>query len=217
MSKSVTFKISRLCSIALICVALQSCVSGREFWTYVVDDSVSKPMPAREIGKKDAPPVYSQDNVRVVYTDGASQTEVYIPILTSGQQILIDQKSSASPAGLAMVPYAPTPADKTLEDSYIKAGHPISEKAPPVSLVKTQEMIRKYIKTGDYAIALQHAEQILRRYPNHVETLRTKGSLLLKIGERDAALETYRKAQDIEPNAKVAEQIHILESKTDKP
>ena len=198
-----------------LCALLQSCISGKEFWTYVVDDSVSKPMPPREIGKKDAPPVYSQDTVRVVYTDGSSQTEVYIPVLTSGQQILIDQKSSQSPAGLALVPYAPTPADKTLEDAYIKAGNPVSNKA--VSLVKTQEMIRKFIKTGDYAIALQYAEQILRRYPNHVETLRTKGSLLLKIGERDAALETYRKAQDIEPNAKVAEQIHILESKSDKP
>jgi Tetratricopeptide repeat len=202
---------------SLIFVGLTSCVSGREFWTYVVDDSVTKPMPPREVGKKDAPPVYSQDTMKVVYSDGSNQTEVFIPILTSGQQILIDQKSTTAPTAIAMTPYAPTPADKTLEESYVKSGNPINDKAPAVSIIKTQEMIRKYIKSGDYAVALQYCEQILRKYPNHVETLRTKGSLLLKMGERNAALETYRKAQDIEPNAKVAEQIKIIESKTDQP
>jgi tetratricopeptide (TPR) repeat protein len=202
--------------ISLI-LALSGCISGREFWTYVVNDSVTKPLPPRELGKKDAPQIYSQDVVRVVYSDGAAQTEVFIPILMSGQQILIDQKSSQSPVGLALVPYAPTAADKTLEESYLRSGHAMNSKAPAVSILKTQEMIRKFLKSGDYAIALQYAEQILGRYPNHVETLRTKGSLLLKIGERDGALETYRKAQDIEPNAQVGEQIKKLESRIDQP
>ncbi len=206
-----------LWSYLFFSVALSSCISGREFWTYVISDSVTKPLPPRELGKKDAPQIYSRDVVRVVYSDGSAQTEVFIPILMSGQQILIDQKSSQSPVGLALVPYAPTPADKTLEESYLKSGYSMNAKASPVSILKTQEMIRKFLKSGDYSIALQYAEQILGRYPNHVETLRTKGSLLLKIGERDGALETYRKAQEIEPNTQVGEQIKKLESKVDQP
>lgn len=208
--------LSMLCSFVLAFL-MQSCISGKEFWTYVVDDSVTKPLPPRELGKKDAQQIYSRDTIRVVYSDGAAQSEVFIPILTSGQQILIDQKSSQSPTGLALVPYAPTPADKTIEESYLRSGHSINDKAPAVSILKSQEMIRKFIKTGDFTIALQYAEQILRRYPNHVETLRTKGSLLLKIGEKDSALESYRKAQDVEPNDQVAEMIRKLETRKEQP
>ena len=72
-------------------------------------------------------------------------------------------------------------------------------------------MIRKFVKSGEYAVALQYADQILARYPNHVETLRTKGSLLLKMGERDAAVETYRKAEEIESNPRVREILNGLE------
>ncbi|MCX6126505.1 MAG: tetratricopeptide repeat protein, partial [Proteobacteria bacterium] len=168
-----------------------------------------------EIGKKDPPQVYSAQTIRVVYTDGSSQSEVSIPVLTSGQQIYIDQKSSAAPTSLAIAPYAPTQADKTLEESYLKSGHSLNSKAPAVSIVKTQEIIRKLIKGRDYSVALQYAEQILRRYPNHAETLRTKGSLLLKTGERDAALEIYRKAQAVEPNSRVEELIRNLEKGKD--
>jgi len=193
------------------------CVSGREFWTYVVDDSVTKPLPPRAQGKKDTPPVYSQDVVRVVYSDGSAQTEVFIPVLSSGQQILIDQKSSNSPVGISSVPFAPIAGDKTLEEAYVSGGLTMNGKAPSVSIIKTQEMIRKYLKTGDYSIALQYAEQILAKYPQHVETLRTKGSLLLKIGEKDAALATYLKAQEIEPSPQVNEQILKLESRKDRP
>ena len=198
-------------------ISVFGCVSGREFWTYVVDDSVTKPLPPRAQGKKDAPPVSSQDVVRVVYSDGTAQTEVFIPVLSSGQQILIDQKSSSSPVGISSVPFAPIAGDKTLEDAYVSGGLTMNGKAPSVSIIKTQEMIRKYLKTGDYSLALQYAEQILAKYPQHVETLRTKGSLLLKMGEKEAALATYLKAQEIEPSSQVNEQINKLESRKDRP
>ncbi len=160
----------------------------------------------------DVPPPDARQQIRIVYNDGAAQTEVYVPVIASGQQVLIDQKSSAAPTGLAIVPYSPTPADKSLDDAYVQSGQPVNSKAAPVSIVKTQEMMRKFIRSGDYPIALQYAEQILARYPNHAETLRTKGSLLLKLGERDAALEAYRKAEDIEPDARVRDTIKSIES-----
>ena len=187
------------------------CISSRPFWTYVVDNRVEKGLPQRETGKIDAPMPDQRQQIRVVYSDGSSQTEVFVPVIASGQQILIDQKSSASPTSLAMVPFAPTPADKTLEDAYLQAGNSINSKASPVSIVKSQEMIRKFVKSGEYAVALQYADQILARYPNHVETFRTKGSLLLKMGERDAAVETYRKAEEIESNPRVREILNGLE------
>ncbi len=199
--------------LILISSLTTSCISSRSFWTYVVDDKVEKGLPKRETGKIDVPMPDQRQQIRVVYSDGSSQTEVFVPVIASGQQVLIDQRSNQSPSGLAMIPFAPTSADKTLEDAYVQAGNPINSKAPSVSIVKTQEMIRKFIRSGEYSVALQYADQILSRYPNHLETLRTKGSLLLKMGERDAAIETYRKAEDLESTPRVREILDNLENR----
>jgi hypothetical protein len=197
--------------IAATLLFATGCVSGREFWSYVVDDNVSKPMPERETGERDKPAMLSPHNVKVVYNDGSTQTEVLIPVLSSGQQIVVDHRGRDNPPSLALAPLPPTDADKTLDEAYIGSGNPIVTKSPPVSIVKTREMIRKMVREGNYSLALQYADQLLKRYPSHAETLRTKGSLLLKIGEREAALETYRKAEEIEPDPRVAKQISELE------
>ncbi len=188
-----------------------SCGSTREFWRFVVEEDVSKSLSARDEGEVDSPRALSPHNVKVVYNDGAVSTEVLIPILASGQQIIVDHKGRGSPESLKLVPVPPTDADKAVEDSYLQSGQPVVQKAPAVSIVKTHEKIRDLAKQGQYELALQYSDQLLKRYPNHVKTLRTKGSLLLKIGERDAALKTYYKAQEIEPDAKVGEQIKLLE------
>jgi tetratricopeptide (TPR) repeat protein len=190
---------------------LMGCGTTREFWRYVVEDDVSKTLPRREEGERDTPKALSPHNVKVVYNDGAVSTEVLIPILSSGQQILIDHKGRGNPESLRVVPVPPTSADKSVEDAYLQSGQPVVQKAAPVSIVKTHEKIRDLARQGQYELALQYADQLLARYPNHVKTLRTKGSLLLKIGEREAALKTYYRAQEIEPDAKVAEQISNLE------
>jgi tetratricopeptide (TPR) repeat protein len=177
----------------------------------VVEDEVEKPLSRRDQGTEDAPRVLSPHNVKVVYNDGSTSTEVLIPILSSGQQVVIDHKSRSAPQALSVVPIPPSEADKSLEDSYVEKGHPVASKSAPVSIIKTEEKIRELVKDGNYALALEHAELILKRYPNHVKTLRTKGSLLLRLGERDAALKAYYKAQEIEPDARVEEQIRTLE------
>jgi len=188
-----------------------ACNSTREFWRYVVDDEVEKPLAKREKGHEDVPRMLSPHNVKVVYNDGSTSTEVLIPILSSGEQIVIDHKSRTSPAALSLVPLPPTVADKSAEDAYVKGGNPVVAKSPPVSIVKTHERIRQLVKDGNYAVALEYAEQLLKRYPNHVQTLRAKGSLLLQMGEREAALKTYYKAQEIEPDPQVAGEISKLE------
>lgn len=202
----------RLLILILLSTGATGCVSGREFWSYVVEDEVHAPLPEREKGTPDKPAMLSPYNVKVVYNDGSTMTEVLIPILSSGQQILVDnQAKDPSQSALSLVPLPPGDADKSAEEAYVKSGQPLSNKAPAVSIVKTHEQIRKLVREGNFALALQYADQLLKKYPNHVETLRIKGSLLLKIGERQAALEAYRKAEEIEPNARVAQTINELE------
>jgi tetratricopeptide (TPR) repeat protein len=188
---------------------LQACASGREFWTYVVRPPVEKTVEREQgnaIGEVESPHV-----IRVNYSDGSTSTEVQVPILASGQQVIIDQKGRSAKESINLAPLAPSSADKSLEDNYLKSGKAVSQKAPPVSIVKTQAMVKKLVKQGSYSVALEYVDQLLQRYPQHAESLRTKGSLLLKMGERDAALEAYRNAQEIEPNPQVAKQIQDLE------
>ena len=188
-----------------------NCSSTREFWRYVVEDKVDAPLTDRGQGQKDTPRQLYPHNVKVVYSDGASSTEVLIPILTSGQQIIIDHKSRTAPSAISLAPLPPTDADKAVDDAYTKSGQPVSSKAPAVSIINTHARIRELVQQGNYALALEYAEQLLSRYPNHVQTLRTKGSLLLKMGEREAALKAYYKAQEIEHDPRVDEQIKTIE------
>lgn len=199
-------------SLLLTCVLQMSCNSTKEFWRYVVDKEVSKPLAEREKGTVDTPRMLSPHNVKVVYNDGSTSTEVVIPVLSSGQQILIAHNNKTSPSALSVVPLPPGDADRALEDAYLESGKQVVRKEPPVSIVKTHARIQELVKEGNYSLALEFADQLLKRYPNHVKTLRTKGSLLLKIGEKAEAIKAYQKAQDIEPDARVEELIRKLES-----
>lgn len=199
-------------AIVLLCLPL-GCVSGRSFWSYVIDEKVDKPLPQREVGEKDKPPLLTPYNVKVVYNDGQTETQVLIPVLSSGQQIVIDHQGQKRPAAsaLSLVPMPQTPMDRELEDRYLQEGNAVVKDAAPISIVKTHEQIRAHVIDGNFALALQYADKLLERYPNHLKTLQTKGSLLLKIGEKRAALEAYRKAQNIESDPQVEDQIRKLE------
>lgn len=195
-------------------LALVGCNSSREFWRYVVDKEVSKPLAERETGTVDTPRLLSPHNVKVVYNDGSTSTEVLIPVLSSGQQILIAHNNRTSPSALSVVPLPPGDADRALEDSYLESGKQVIRKEAPVSIVKTQARIQDLVKEGNYALALEYADQLLRRYPSHVKTLQTRGSLLLRMGEKAEALKAYQKAQDVEPDPRVEELIRNLEKET---
>lgn len=192
------------------------CSSRKPFWSYVVERDIDKPLVSREKGEVDKAEMYSPQSVRVAYNDGSTVTEIWIPVLTSGQQILIDHKSKDSPSSLSLVPLPPSAADRTIEDAYVKSGKPVKTKAKPVSVVKSHQRIRQLVKSGNYELALEYAEVVLKRYPSHVKTLRTKGSLLLKMGEVDAAYKAYLKAQEIEPNRQVELQIKKIDAARDQ-
>jgi tetratricopeptide (TPR) repeat protein len=211
----VVIKNLRAIAKILIILNLAACASGREFWNFVVEEPVKKPI-TRESGELEALNPTNQQAVKVTYNDGSTSTQVEIPVLSSGQQIVIDHKGRPSEKSIGLVPLPPVDSDKSLEDAYLEKGNSISQRAAPVSIVKTKSEIQKLVKQGNYALALEYATQLLQRYPNHAETLRTKGALLLKIGERDAALEAYQRAQDIAPSARVAKQIEEIKKSEGK-
>lgn len=185
------------------------CASGREFWTYVVEPPVEKTM-AREAGTPIGE-VSSPQVIKVAYSDGSTSTEVQVPVLSSGQQVIIDHRGRPAREAVGLVPLAPGSADKSLDESYVKSGKPIASKAPPVSITKTRAMVKKLVKQGNLSLALEYVDQLLQRYPQHVESLRSKGSILLKMGEREAALDSYRRAEEIESDPRVRAQIRELE------
>lgn len=199
-------------TLALLTLTLASgCASGREFWTYVIEPPVDKTV-ARPMGTAPSPGVVSPHTIRVSYSDGGTSTDVQVPVLSTGQQIVIDHKSRPSSEAVQLAPLAPNSADKSLEEAYLKSGKAISQKAAPVSISRTQATVKKLVKQGNLSLALEYVEQLLQRYPLHAESLRTKGSILLKMGEREAALESYRKAEEVAPDAEVRKQILELEN-----
>lgn len=190
---------------------LSSCSTGRSFWSYVVGGKVAKPLGERQQGEVAKPRMLSPHNVKVVYNDGSTSTEVLIPILSSGQQIVVDHDERKSPESLSVIAPPPTPADQAIEKNYINDGHQISSQAVPISILKTHEKMRELASSGNYYLALEYAQKLLQRYPNHVKTLRAKGSLYLKIGEKKAALESYYRAEEIESDPEVRAQIKNIE------
>ena len=201
----------KLLGVGLLVGSVVGCASGREFWNYVVEPPVDKTL-AREKG---APigEVASTQVIKVAYSDGSTSTEVSVPVISSGQQVIIDQKNHRADTAVNVIPLAPTPADQSLDEAYVKSGKALSNKSPAVSLVKTQAMIKKLVRQGNYSLALEYVDQLLQRYSQHTESLRAKGSILLRMGEREAALEAYRRAQELEPSPQVEKQIQELEKK----
>jgi hypothetical protein len=140
-------------------------------------------------------------NVR--WNDGDVITEVQIPMLASGQRIVI-------PA-TRLVPPPPTLADASLDQAYRQRGLAVNPEAPEVSLSKGRGLMQDAIASGNYPLALEWCELVLARYPSHPETLRAKGSILLMLGEREKAIEVYEAVEEIESDPAVRKQLEELQ------
>ncbi len=206
-----------LLSLVIEVQVLLGCASGREFWNYIVEEPVTKTS-KREVGEVNNTVAtnHQQQVVKVAFNDGKTMTQVEIPVISSGQQIVIDHKGKGNDRNFNLIPLPPSDSDKAIEESYLKDGKSISAKAQPVSITKSQTEIQKLAKSGNYSLALEYVTQILERYPQHAESLRTKGALLLKMGEKKAALASYQKAQELEPSQRVQKVIDNLEKEEDK-
>jgi hypothetical protein len=152
-------------------------------------------------------------NVR--WNDGNVITEVQIPMLASGQRIVIEHTASATgvetiPATRLVVP-PPSIADASLDEAYRQRGLAVNADAPEISISKGRTLMQQATASGNYQLALEWCELVLARYPAHPETLRAKGSILLMLGEREKAIEVYEAAEEIESDPEVRKQLEELQ------
>ena len=152
--------------------------------------------------------------MKVSWNDGSLITEVEIPMLSSGQRILIEHAPKATgvetiPA-TRLVPPPPTLADDVLDEAYRERGLRVDLEAPEVSITAGRTRMQAALTDGNYQLALEWCELILDRYPSHPETLRAKGSILLLLGEREKAIQVYEAVEEIESDPNVRKKLEEL-------
>jgi tetratricopeptide (TPR) repeat protein len=153
--------------------------------------------------------------MKVRWNDGNLATEVDVPMLASGQRIVIEHgqgnpKVKTIPSTRLVAP-PPTPADASLIEAYRSRGLSVDDAAPEVSIVRARAQMQDATKAGNYALALEWCEVVLRRYKSHPEFLRAKASLLLMMGEKDKAIEIYEQAEAIESEPSVRKKLEELQ------
>lgn len=210
--------LQRICPVAVL-VALSAFDVGcaaRNYTYYLVEPEPPNNPTLKDEDNLQRPFAYGTSTVmKVRWNDGDVITEVDVPMVSSGQRIVIEHSGQA--AGIKtlpatrIVPPPPTPADKALVDAYRARGLRIDEGKAEVSLVKARAGIQESIRDGNYALALEWAELVLGRYPSHPEFLRAKASILLMMGERQQAIVVYEKAESIESDPAVRAKLDELQ------
>ena len=199
----------------LVLLSLGGCAS-HSYTHYLIEPAPAVPASMEEEEGTQLRPFGfgSTTAMQVSWNDGNVITEVAIPMLASGQRIVIEHTASATdietiPA-TRLVPPPPSIADKTLDEAYRERGLRVNPDAPEVSLTSARTRMQEGIASGNYELALEWCELVLARYPSHPETLRAKGSILLLLGEREKAIEVYEEVEEIETDPMVREQLEEL-------
>ena len=203
----------------LLLAALLSGCASRSYTHYLVEPAPAvNPAFEEEEGTQVRPLGFGSTTAMTVrWNDGDVLTEVQIPLLASGQRVVIEHTPGATDvqtlSATGLIPPPPTAADETLDAAYRERGLAVDGGAPEVSLSVGRSRMQEALSAGNYALALQWAELVLTRYPSHPETLRAKGSILLLLGERDKAIEVYEAAEEIESDPAVRRQLDELQSR----
>lgn len=198
----------------LLCL-FASC-GGRNYTYYVLEPAPKKHTALKEHeGTLTRPFGFGSTTVmKVRWNDGNTITEVDIPVLTSGQRIVIEHGAGSSEVktipATRVVPPPPTAGDNALIEAYRARGLRIDQSAPEVSIIRARTRMQEAIKTGNYDMALEWCETVLQRYKLHPEFLRAKASLLLMMGERDKAIEIYEQVEAIESDPAVRKKLEEL-------
>lgn len=202
----------------LLTLATLSMLTGcaaRNYTYYLLD-----PAPKKQVLKEEPPMQHalghgSTQVMKVRWNDGQTMTEIDLPVLPSGQRIVVEH-GAGSPevktiAPMRLVPPAPSKADESLDKAYRAKGLRVDEEAAAVSLTRARAALQEATKTGNYGLALEWAELVLQRYPSHPEFLRAKASILLMLGERDKAIEIYEAAEAVESHPDVRQKLEELQ------
>lgn len=200
--------------LPLVVVLTLSC-TARNYTYYLIDPPAKRIAALKEDDTLVRPFGYGSTTVmKVRWNDGKVLTEVDVPVLASGQRIVIEHGAGNSGiktiAPMRVVPPPPTKADASLVEAYRARGLKVDEGAPDVSLTRALTLVQEATKAGNYALALEWCETVLQRYPSHPEFLRAKASLLLMLGERDKAIELYEAAEAVESDPAVRKKLEEL-------
>ncbi|MBX2799670.1 MAG: hypothetical protein KTR31_18475 [Myxococcales bacterium] len=198
-------------------VVLVGGCASRNYTHYLIEPAPeTSPLFEEEEGTQLRPLGFgSTTAMKVRWNDGNVITEVQIPMLASGQRIVIEHTESATdipviPAS-RLVPPPPTLADTTLDEAYRERGLRVNPEAPEVSISRARGLMQDALTAGNHQLALEWCELVLARYPSHPETLRAKGSILLLLGERDKAIEVYEEVEEIESDPTVRAKLEELQ------
>ena len=208
----------RLHPLILGLVMLCAGCATRNYTHYLIEPApATNPILEEEEGTQLRPFGFgSTTAMKVSWNDGTMITEVEIPMLASGQRIVIEHTAGATdidriPA-TRLVPPPPTSADKTLDEAYRQRGLQVDPDAAAVSISGARTQMQDAIAGGNYQLALEWASLVLDRYPSHPETMRAMGSILLMLGEREKAIEVYEEVEEIESDPAVRKKLEELQS-----
>ena len=217
MTRATSTPMTRLLPLAaLLLPLLGAACSARNYTYYLVEPAPQKNTALKEEGTLMRPLVFGSTTVmKVRWNDGNVLTEVDVPMLSSGQRIVIEHGTGSSeiktiPA-TRLVPPPATRADEALIEAYRARGLRIDESAPDVSITRARTLMQDALKEGNYHVALEWCEAVLHRYKSHPEFLRAKASLLLMMGERDKAIEIYEQVEAIESDPAVRKKLEELQ------
>lgn len=195
---------------------LASGCAARAYTHYLIEPAPSADAPLEdEEGTAVRPFGFgSTTSMKVRWNDGNTMTEVDIPMLSSGQRIVIEHTKGATDVetlpATSLVPPAPTAADGTLDEAYRERGLQVNPDAPEISISAGRTRMQQALDNKNYQLALEWCELVLARYPSHPETLRAKGSILLLMGERDKAISTWERVEEIESDPVVRKKLEEL-------
>ncbi|QRO00833.1 hypothetical protein JRI60_18260 [Archangium violaceum] len=195
---------------------LASACATRNYTYYLVEPAPKKPEALKEEGTLVRPFGFGSTTVmKVRWNDGNLMTEVDVPMLATGQRIVIEHGAGNGdvktiPAS-RLVPPPPSAADKALIEAYRARGLRIDEEAPEVSITRARTLMEQATREGNYHLALEWCETVLARYKSHPEFLRAKGSLLLMMGEREKAIQIYEQVEAIESEPGVRKKLEELQ------
>lgn len=206
-----------LLALLTVVTSTGACPS-RNYTYYLVEDELEQNPTLTEDETLQRPFAYgSTTSMKVRWNDGDLMTEIDIPMVSSGQRVVIEHSASTE-AGVqrlpstSLVPPPPSPADTSLIEAYRARGLRVNDDAPDVSIAIANERVKDAMKAGNYGLALEWCEVVLARYPSHPQFLRAKASLLVLLGERQKAIEIYEKAEAIESDPAVRKKLDELQA-----
>lgn len=204
-------------ALLIVLMMMATSCASRSYPYYLLKPAPKKNPALEEDGTLVRPMAFGSTTVmKVRWNDGQTLTEVHVPMLASGQRIVVEHAKKpdgvdAVPA-TKLVPPPPTLADKSLIDAYRKRGLAVDQDAPEVSISRARSLMNDALESGNYQLALEWAELVLQRYRSHPQFMCAKASILLLMGERDKAIEVYEAVEEIESDPAVRKKLEELQN-----